>query len=68
MELVIDTDTCDRCGTCIAVCPADALLLRDSLVVDTARCTRCGTCVKVCPFGALAIKEPAFHSKPLAGV
>ena len=55
--LIIDTEVCDECGTCISVCPANALLLTDVLFVDTSACTLCGTCVKICPFGALSIKE-----------
>jgi anaerobic carbon-monoxide dehydrogenase iron sulfur subunit len=50
-------ESCDRCGTCISVCPANALLLlSESLVIDAALCTGCGTCVKVCPFGALFLE------------
>jgi ferredoxin len=56
--LIIDASTCDLCGTCISVCPADALLLlSDALTVDPKKCTQCATCVKVCPFGALSIKK-----------
>ena len=54
--LKIDTKTCDLCGTCISVCPANALLLTDRLIVDQ-KCTQCATCVKVCPFGALSITK-----------
>jgi ferredoxin len=58
MTLKIDTAICDRCGTCIAVCPANALLLLpEELVVDTTLCTCCGSCVKICPFGALNLSR-----------
>ncbi len=53
--LVIDTGVCDRCGTCIAVCPRDALVLVHELTVDRQTCTCCGACVKICPFAALRI-------------
>jgi ferredoxin len=53
-------ETCDRCGTCIGVCPSNAmLLLSESLVIDPVRCTGCGTCVKVCSFGALSLVHDA---------
>lgn len=56
MKTDINNDTCDRCGVCISVCPANALrLLTASLIVDSGRCTGCGSCVKVCPFGALTL-------------
>jgi ferredoxin len=53
----ITLTVCDECGTCIGVCPADALVFNTDLRVDGARCTRCGRCVKVCPFGALSLTE-----------
>jgi heterodisulfide reductase subunit A len=56
MIATIDQTKCDRCGTCIGVCPANALLLlSDRLVIDPMLCTGCGTCAKICPFAALAI-------------
>lgn len=56
MKAKICKEKCDRCGTCIAVCPANALLLLSaSLVIDPDRCTGCGLCVMVCPFGALSL-------------
>jgi len=52
--IVINKSCCDECGTCIAVCPADAILLEKSLCIDIEKCTECQSCVMVCPFGALA--------------
>ena len=54
MKAKICNEKCDRCGTCIAVCPANALLLLSaSLVIDPDRCTGCERCVAVCPTGAI---------------
>lgn len=54
MTVSITLEKCDHCGTCISVCPANALmLLTATLAVDAERCTGCGTCVAVCPFCAL---------------
>jgi ferredoxin len=48
----IDPARCDYCGTCVAVCPADAIELEESMIrVDSDRCTRCLACVAACPFG-----------------
>lgn len=56
MTAKVNNNACDRCGTCIAVCPANALLLLSGpVVVNRDRCTGCGTCVKICPFGALTL-------------
>lgn len=70
MKATICNEKCDRCGTCIAVCPVNALLLLSaSLVIDHDRCTGCGLCVMVCPFGALSLDRGsgdsiAKHSQP----
>lgn len=57
MPLEINTQECDRCGTCISVCPCDALVLTDRLDVVVQRCTSCGTCAAICPVGALALDK-----------
>jgi ferredoxin len=65
MTTKINNAACDRCGTCISVCPANALLLLSaSLEVDHDRCTGCGRCVKICPFGALSLTGEAEEAKP----
>ncbi len=55
--LYIELDKCDECGTCISVCPENALLLKQSLEVNSGKCVSCGRCVKVCPFAALSLKS-----------
>jgi 4Fe-4S ferredoxin len=56
MTAKVSNEACDRCGTCIGVCPANALLLLTaSLIVDNGRCNGCGRCAMVCPFGALEL-------------
>ncbi len=45
MIATVDQALCDRCGTCIGVCPTNALLLLcDRLIVDEALCSGCATC------------------------
>ncbi|MGM0461168.1 MAG: 4Fe-4S binding protein [Fibrobacterota bacterium] len=51
----VDVSKCDRCGTCIAVCPVMALSMERHLSVDYSACTECRNCVNICPFGALRI-------------
>lgn len=37
-------------GTCVQVCPFDAIHVRDSVaVVDKEKCKACGKCIAVCP-------------------
>jgi len=52
--IVVDRPVCDECGTCISVCPQNAIALTESLVIDAEKCILCRRCVDICPFGALA--------------
>lgn len=48
---------CDFCGTCVAVCPADAIRLDEAdLTIDENCCMACLACVIICPLGALEEK------------
>ena len=41
---------CMGLGDCAAVCPANAICLKDGIAhIDTSRCLGCGLCVGVCP-------------------
>lgn len=53
MTVCVDKAECDICGTCISICPENAMELTDSLHVDKKKCISCNLCVDVCPFGAL---------------
>lgn len=56
--MVISLAHCDQCGSCIAVCPSDALMLGEfKVIVDPNNCTNCGICVKICPIAALEQKN-----------
>ncbi|MDP8201986.1 MAG: 4Fe-4S binding protein [Candidatus Tenebribacter burtonii] len=49
-------ELCDICGTCVAVCPVDAITVTEFKVkIDNDICTNCMNCLKVCP--AKAIEE-----------
>ena len=50
----INQQACDGCGSCIAVCPDDAIILNTKeLIILEDRCRECNKCVSVCPVGAL---------------
>lgn len=46
---------CTRCGTCVGVCPFDALGMDDQgyPLLEKSKCTNCGLCQKVCPGGGV---------------
>ncbi len=55
--MIIELGHCDQCGTCISVCPADALMLTENaLLIDHEACTECLLCVNICPIAALENK------------
>ncbi len=53
-EIGLIEGKCKKCGSCIDVCPENALSLDNgSIQLDRERCTSCGECVKSCYHGAL---------------
>ena len=45
---------CIKCGTCVGVCPEDAITLTmHGIATDTDLCTLCGKCAEVCPTKAI---------------
>jgi len=56
----LDPEKCTGCGVCQAVCPANAIILGDTVSVDQALCTGCGTCIPECPNEALTLKRVRF--------
>jgi len=53
----IDHQRCGYCGSCISVCPVEALSLSDAYLTVAERCTSCGRCVAACPVTALSLPE-----------
>ncbi len=48
------TDECILCGTCVPVCPVNAISEGDPLyIIDKETCTDCGACDDVCPVDAI---------------
>jgi pyruvate formate lyase activating enzyme len=55
-EVTYRYTSCQRCGTCVKVCPENAVTLSDDGVhIDREKCTVCGECVKSCLPEALQI-------------
>ncbi len=49
---------CTGCGMCVAVCPYDALALKDGKVeVNEVLCEGCGTCTATCLRSAIQVKN-----------
>jgi len=56
---------CLGLGTCVEVCPFDALSMGENglPVVDPERCGGCGLCAKACPRGVIRIVDAAPRGK-----
>ena len=53
----IETERCTGCGTCIDLCPMDAIQLNETSSIDRERCIGCGVCVPKCPSEAITLKN-----------
>lgn len=52
-----DTNLCTGCGSCITVCPTQAIG-EDCLTIEALRCIKCCACVKSCTSGARTLASP----------
>lgn len=50
-------DRCDFCGTCVAVCPVDAIELYEARLEIKPHCIDCLLCVWVCPVETLVAMD-----------
>ena len=58
----VDRELCAGCGTCVALCPYNAIELKSDngkkgSSVITALCKGCGTCAAACPSGAISMNH-----------
>lgn len=53
MVYVISED-CVACGSCISVCPVDAISEGSIYKIDPSLCIDCGSCADACPTGVIS--------------
>lgn len=52
-SVILDTDKCMGCTTCISHCPTEAIRVRHGKAsIIEERCIDCGECIRVCPHHA----------------
>jgi len=59
VEIKIDNDKCDGCGTCKDICPVNVFEIVDgkSKVVNLSECLICRACEVQCPNSAIQVIE-----------
>ncbi len=55
MAVKVDLEKCDGCGTCVDICPVEAIKVNDKAKIDEDECVGCGACVDECPQEALKL-------------
>lgn len=54
----INETLCDVCGTCVSVCPVDAIIVKEFKVeINEEICIECGRCSQVCPARAISGRQ-----------
>ena len=49
------SDACTKCGSCVEVCPSEAISEGDKqYVIDADACVDCGLCADECPVDAIS--------------
>jgi len=49
-------ERCEPCGDCAAVCPADAVTVKDHARIDARKCVNCYACHHRCPKNAIMLR------------
>ncbi len=58
--IIINQQLCDLCGTCVGVCPVDAIIIEKlNIYVKSDICKNCAVCLHICPVNA--ISDDAFE-------
>ena len=51
----VNQHLCDICGTCVAVCPTDAIVVQEfKIEINEEKCIHCGNCIVICPIKAIS--------------
>jgi len=59
VEIKIDGEKCDGCGTCVDTCPVEVFEIREekSVAVKPDECLVCMACEVQCPNGSIKVIE-----------
>lgn len=56
---MVDKEKCIGCGTCVAICPVEAISFdaKGKAQIDPKKCIHCGACEASCPVAAISWKK-----------
>ncbi|MBI9071284.1 MAG: 4Fe-4S binding protein [Melioribacteraceae bacterium] len=58
LMIEITPNKCDYCGTCVSICPEDAIELKEAdITISEELCTNCSKCVWSCPIEVLKFNK-----------
>lgn len=57
-----DNDNCNKCGSCVDICPSGAITIDQIVKTNGELCTWCCSCVKNCPTEARIFDHPTINS------
>lgn len=54
---MVDKKKCISCGTCVAICPVEAISFGEDgkAKIDRNKCIHCGSCEASCPVEAIKL-------------
>jgi formate hydrogenlyase subunit 6/NADH:ubiquinone oxidoreductase subunit I len=61
-------EDCTACGTCVEVCPMNAITMEDTAHINTERCIGCGLCVAKCDLSAIKLMKKENAEIPPANI
>ena len=55
----VDTNDCVACGSCVKVCPKNAIEIWKGIMakINFESCVGCGKCAKECPASVITVQE-----------
>lgn len=54
MAVVVDQSKCTGCGSCVSVCPVEALSIVNGKAEVAESCVDCCACISECPVEAIS--------------